>query len=126
MAARTTRAKRRKRVVIADNDSEWIALVSLDLELEGHDVVARCSSGQQALEACVSLSPDVLVVDHRMPPGLSGLSVAQLVTEQHPDIAVIVFTNYEDPALAQAVTDAGALYVLKSSLRALRHAVAQA
>lgn len=115
-----------KRVVIADNDDEWLALIALDLKLEGHDVVAAVGTGAAALVSCEELRPDVLVVDHRMPPGPHGLSVAQTLRVTQPELAIIVFSNYEDPVLQRAVDEAGARFVLKTNLRALRRAVSDA
>jgi CheY-like chemotaxis protein len=112
-----------KRIVIADNDDEWLSLIALDLQLEGHDIVGTATSGDDALTVCHALLPDVLVVDHRMPPGRTGLSVASTLREDLPDIAVILFSNYEDPALMHAAVDAGARFVLKTNLRELRRAV---
>jgi CheY-like chemotaxis protein len=112
-----------KRIVIADNDDEWLGLIALDLRLEGHEVVGTATCGDDALTACHELRPDVLVVDHRMPPGRTGLSVADTVRDDLPDIVVILFTNYEDPALIRAAGDAGARFVLKTNLRELRRAV---
>jgi two-component system response regulator DesR len=113
----------RKRIVVADNDPAWLDLIVLDLELEGHEVVAQAYSGADALAACEAEVPDVLVVDHRMPPGPHGLEVAQTVRASHPGVTVVVFTNYEDPALRRAVEACGARFVLKTNLRALREMV---
>jgi CheY-like chemotaxis protein len=115
-----------KRVVIADNDDEWLSLIALDLKLEGHDVVAAVATGAAALASCGELRPDVLVVDHRMPPGPHGLAVAQALQTTQPELAIIVFSNYEDPALQRAVDEAGARFILKTNLRALRRAVSDA
>jgi CheY-like chemotaxis protein len=113
----------RRRIVVADNDPAWLGLIVLDLELEGHEVVGQAHSGADALASCAAELPDVLVVDHRMPPGPHGLEVAQTVRAMHPEINVVVFTNYEDPALRRAVELCGARFVLKTNLRALREMV---
>jgi CheY-like chemotaxis protein len=112
-----------KRIVIADNDDEWLGLIALDLQLEGHEVVGTATTGDDALTVCRELLPDVVVLDHRMPPGRTGLSVADTLRDDLPDIAVIMFSNYEDPALIRAAGEAGARFVLKTNLRELRRAV---
>lgn len=111
------------RVVVADNDPDALDLVLTDLRLEGHDIVGSCLDGTTAIELCERLRPDVAVIDHRMPPGPHGLEVAQRLQVEAPDVRVIVFTNYQDRALIDAVRESGATYLPKGNLRLLRQAV---
>jgi CheY-like chemotaxis protein len=111
------------RVVVVDNDASALELVVTDLTLEGHDVVGTCLDGATALELCRDLHPDVAVIDHRMPPGPHGLEVAQRLATDAPDVRIIVFTNYQDADLVAQIRDAGATYLPKGNLRALRRAV---
>lgn len=115
-----------RRIVVADNDAEWRDLVALDLTLEGHRVVGEASSGEEAIELCQATDPEVLVVDHRMPPGMDGATVASRVRELRPGLPVIVFSNQDDPVVIAAAEAAGARFVLKTNLRALRQAVLDA
>jgi DNA-binding NarL/FixJ family response regulator len=112
-------------VVVADNDPGALELVVTDLSLEGYDIVGACDDGQTALELCVRLRPDVAVLDHRMPPGPHGLEVARQLAIDAPGVRVIVFTNYQDRDLVEQVRAAGATYLPKGNLRALRRAVAE-
>jgi two-component system response regulator AlgR len=112
-----------KKVVIADNDAGWRELIRTDLGLEGYNVVAVCASGEEALDACRQHRPDVLVVDERMPPGINGVEVARRLRVSQPGITVVVFTNYDEEEAAKAAADAGAVFVLKGNLRALRAAL---
>jgi len=114
------------RIVIADNDPAALELVVTDLTLEGHEVVGTSLDGAGALAACAAHAPDVLVVDHRMPPGPHGLEVAQRMGREHPEVGVVVFTNYQDRELVEGIAAAGAVYVPKGSLRRLRRAVLDA
>jgi DNA-binding NarL/FixJ family response regulator len=111
-------------VVIADNDPDALELVCTDLRLEGHDVVGCADDGEGALALCRALSPDVLVVDYRMPPGLNGAEVARRMRKDTPGVRVVVFTNYDTPEVAQAVRRAGARLIRKGELHELRRAVA--
>ncbi len=111
------------RIVVADNDPDALDLVVTDLRLEGHDIVGRCLDGTSTIAACLAERPDVVVVDHRMPPGPHGLEVAQRLAVEAPGIRVIVYTNYQDLELVDAVRACGATYVPKGSLRALRQAL---
>jgi two-component system response regulator AlgR len=112
-----------KRVVIADNDPEWVELIRTDLSLEGHLVLATCQSGEEAVEACSQHRPDVLVVDEKMPPGINGVEVARRVRAADPSIQVVIFTNFDEEEIIKGAVDAGAVFVLKGNLRALRAAL---
>jgi DNA-binding NarL/FixJ family response regulator len=112
------------RVVVADNDPGALDLVITDLGLEGHQIVGRCVDGATAIDLCLAERPDVAVIDHRMPPGPHGLEVAQVLAREAPEIRVLVFTNYQDRTLIDAVRAAGATYLPKGNLRLLRRAVA--
>ena len=114
------------RVVVADNDPAALDLVVTDLALEGHEVVAAVLDGGAAIEACQAHRPDVVVLDHRMPPGPHGLEVAQRLAAEQPEVGVVVFTNYQDRALIEGIAAAGALYIPKGSLRRLRRGVLEA
>lgn len=113
-----------KRVVVVDNDADALELVVLDLRLEGHDIVGTALDGATALDLVDSLAPDVLVVDHRMPPGPSGLEVAEIVRRDHPDVDVVLYTNYRSADIEARTASAGAIFVPKGNLRTLRRAVA--
>jgi two-component system NarL family response regulator len=115
----------RLRVVVADNDQDALDLVTIDLGLEGHDVVGTALDGAHAVELCRSLHPDVLVVDLKMPPGPDGIAVARQLRGQ-PGLSVVLYTNYRNAGVAEAAEAAGATYLLKGDLRALRRAVAAA
>ena len=110
-------------MVVVDNDPDALELVLTDLRLEGHDIVGSGFDGTTAIELCERLRPDVAVIDHRMPPGPHGREVAEVLSVRAPEVRVIVFTNYQDRELVDAVRACGATYVPKGSLRSLRRAV---
>jgi two-component system response regulator AlgR len=94
-------------------------------ELSDCEVIGEAANGNEALNACASLKPDVVLLDVRM-PGLWGVEVAQhLATLDHAP-AVIFTTAYGDHAIE--AFDAQAIgYLLKpirkeKLARALKHA----
>jgi DNA-binding NtrC family response regulator len=114
------------RLVIADNDSEALDLLVIDLKLEGHEVVGTAFGGDGALELCRRLNPDALVVDFRMPPGMNGVQTAAAVHDEQPDVRVILYTNYVNAVVAKGARNAGAILIEKGNLRALRRALVDA
>src|SRR4051794_4683508 len=79
------------RVLIADNDPDALDLAVLDLRLEGHTVLGA-HGGDAALASIRDFRPDVVVLDHRMPPGPSGLAVARILRSTHPHLRLVLHT----------------------------------
>ena len=108
------------RVLLADNDPEWLELLAFDLDCEGHEVVATVRDGDAALERAGNGDIDIVVVDYRMPPGPDGLAVTRELRRRHPHLRVVMFSNYDDATLIQEVEKLGASFVLKPAIRTLR------
>ncbi len=64
-----------KRILIADDESHILNVVSLKLSNAGYTVVTA-SDGQEALEMAFANRPDLLITDYHMPQ-LSGLELCQ-------------------------------------------------
>ena len=110
-------------VVVADNDPDALDLALTDLRLEGHDVHGAADAA--AAEALVeSLSPDVVVLDHRMPPGDTGLELAERLVARHPDLRIVIYSNYQRWELREQAARLGVRFLAKGNLHALRSAVA--
>lgn len=112
------------RIVVVDNDPDALELVVLDLSLEGFDIVGTALDGIEALALVADLEPDVLVIDHRMPPGPNGIDVAARVRREHPATTVILYSNYQSADLLDRARALGVRFVPKGNLRTLRRAVA--
>ena len=112
-------------MLVADNDSEALGLAVLDLELEGH-TVSGVPGGEQVLAVLDDFAPDVVVLDHRMPPGPTGIEVARLLRQQRPDLRLVIYSNYQDVALLQQAAAIGVPFLPKGNLLTLRAAVGAA
>jgi DNA-binding NarL/FixJ family response regulator len=84
------------------------------LESEGDiEVVGESGLAQEAARRIPALRPDVAVLDGRLPDG-SGIDVCRDVRSQHPEIAALILTSYDDDeALFSAIMAGAAGYVLK-------------
>lgn len=100
------------RVLIVDDEPLARSRLSrLLAQLPGYQVVAEAENGQQALQLCAQLNPDLVFLDIEM-PGADGLSVAAELSHNQPPPAVIFVTAHPQHALAAyQVTPAG--YLLK-------------
>lgn len=105
------------RLLIAD-DHEVVrtGLVSLvaDTEIE---VVARATTGEEAVTLAIEHKPDVILLDIRMPDG-NGLSVIERLQRELPRVPVVILTTYDNPTyIARAVALGAKGYLLKGSSR---------
>lgn len=86
----------RKRILVADDEPDVLALVSLHLQRAGFEVL-KASDGEQAWRLACEEEPALVVLDLMM-PGLSGLEVARLLkqTPQTARIPVLMLTARAD------------------------------
>lgn len=68
----------------------------------GHDVVAKVGTAEELLTAVDDLKPEVVIVDIRMPPTFTdeGLVAAVSLRRSHPDIGVLVFSQWVETRYA--------------------------
>ena len=73
------------------------------------DVVASCADLPSLLKAVETGSPDVVVTDIRMPPSQTdeGIQAATLLRRTHPEVGVIVLSQYADPSYALTLLELG-------------------
>jgi CheY-like chemotaxis protein len=111
------------RVLVVDNDPDALDLVVTDLELEGVEVVATATSGDDAIDACRDHRPDAVVLDVRMPPGIDGVEVAKRLRAGAPGTHVVLYTNHFTAHVLGNARALGVPVVRKGNLRALRRAL---
>jgi DNA-binding NarL/FixJ family response regulator len=110
------------RVVIADDDALLREGIASLLEAAGHRVVGRARDARDLLVKVRSYSPDIAIVDVRMPPGNAddGLVAATEIRRTHPDVSVLVLSQHLEPAyMLELVGDdaSGVGYLLKDRVR---------
>lgn len=109
-----------RRVLVADNDPDALDLVVSDLTLSGHEIVAACLDGSEVVGIVAGGGVDVVVLDHRMPPGPPGMDVAEELARSHPGLPIIVYSNYQDLDLRRRARAAGVTFLAKGNIRRLR------
>jgi len=99
---------------VDDNDGFRESLAAL-LHGEDLDVVGQAGSGDEALALAAIVSPDVVLMDVRM-PGMDGIETTRRLKDQHPSIGVVALTGMEEQRAVRDMLVAGASgYVLKDS-----------
>ncbi len=79
------------------------------------DVVGQAASGEESVELCRELVPDVVLMDLVM-PGIGGMEATRRIMRLEEDIRVVILTGYSEEPFPQQALKAGACgYVTKSS-----------
>jgi DNA-binding NarL/FixJ family response regulator/class 3 adenylate cyclase len=108
----------RLRVSLADDSVLLREGIARLLDEAGFEVVSQSGTADDLLLKVRSYSPDVAVVDIRMPPTQTdeGLRAAQIIREGHPEVGVLVLSQHVEPAYAMellAESAEGVGYLLK-------------
>ena len=104
------------RVVLADD--EQLLRVGFRMILDAHDdfeVVAEAANGREAIAAANDHTPDVIVMDVRMPE-VDGIAATETITREHENIRVLILTTFDLDEYAFAGLRAGASgFLLKNA-----------
>ncbi len=101
-----------KALLIDDHALFRAGLESL-LERRGIEIVASVGSGEDAIRLIRKTTPDVILLDLRMPK-ISGLDVLKTLSDQKPGIPVVMLTtSSEEQDLAAALRKGARGYLMK-------------
>ena len=106
------------RVVLAEDSVLLREGVARLLEDQGFEIVAQTGTADDLMLKVRSYSPNVVIVDIRMPPTQTdeGLRAAQEIKETYPEVGVLVLSQYVEPTYAMellAESAEGVGYLLK-------------
>jgi CheY-like chemotaxis protein len=80
-------------VLIADDDEDYVSLMSIILSSEGYTV--DCAyNGSDAVNKAINGRYDAVLSDYIM-PGIKGDEVAQRIRSINPNISIILMTGYK-------------------------------
>lgn len=101
--------------VLAVDDQAYFRGVMRDVieATDGFELVGEAASGEAAIEVVERLSPNLVILDKRM-PGIGGIEACRVLTETHPEI-VLLITSVEEPH-ATAFADCRATFIRKTQL----------
>lgn len=107
--------KRKKNILMVDDDPFLLALYSKTLEREGYNILT-VNDGVAALARISEAQPDLVVLD-LMLPQLDGMSVLGKIRadERHNDLPVLILSNSYLPEVAKGAMAAGATAGLRKS-----------
>jgi DNA-binding NarL/FixJ family response regulator len=104
------------RVLVADDHpivrSGIVALLQTAADVE---VVGEASTGLEAVELARSVTPDVVLMDLRM-PGIDGDEATARILAEQPGVRVLILTTYEsDDSILTAIGAGASGYLLKAA-----------
>jgi DNA-binding NarL/FixJ family response regulator len=97
------------RVVLADDAALLREGLARMLAEAGVEVEAQAGTAEELLDEVDRLTPDVAIVDIRMPPTMSneGLVAAEQIAERHPGVGVLLLSHYVEPSYALRLLNDG-------------------
>lgn len=95
-------------VFTVDDDDDVRILVRTVFRVASPEmtVCGEAASGESAIALLAAIPADVVVLDQSM-PGISGVTTARLLRDQHPDVRIILFTAHLTPELERDAIAAG-------------------
>lgn len=105
------------RVLVVDDhrhvhDAVELALASVDEFV----VVGHGSNGEEALQLCETLQPQVILMDVVM-TGMNGIEATQRIHQQYPEIMILALSSYDDDTSIREMLSKGAVgYIPKDTI----------
>ncbi len=103
--AQTAHSRKRRRVLLVDDNHDNAKTLALLLEAEGHEI-ALAHSGPDAIQMAGHFHPDTALLDIGL-PGMSGYELAGRLREGHPDLLLIAVSGYSQTSHREQSKHAG-------------------
>lgn len=117
---------KRWRILIADDHPVYRKGLRTILEtVDDMEIVGEAANGEEAISLCGKTSPDVILMDIRM-PGVNGVDAARRIKRDYPGVQIVFLTMHQDDVSVINAMKTGARgYFLKDAdkdeiLRAIR------
>ena len=109
-------AQEPSRIVVCDDHPLFRSAISHTLEAQpGIEVVAEAADGQEALELCRRLRPELVLMDLVMPV-MDGIEATSAIRKELPETEVVALTSVLEDASVSGAVKAGAIgYLLKTT-----------
>jgi NarL family two-component system response regulator LiaR len=101
-------------VLVDDHAVVRSGLGAVLMSLDDIILAGEASNGEEAIEKCQQLKPDVVLMDLMMPV-MDGVAATSVIHERFPDIRIIALTSFNEQELIEGALKAGAMsYLLKT------------
>jgi two-component system response regulator NreC len=107
----------RIRILVADDHALVREGITAILRLhEDMEVAGEAADGKEAIQKAMKLRPDIVLMDIAM-PGLGGLEATIEIKKTHPEIKILVLSQYDDKEYVNRLLTAGVSgYILKHAV----------
>lgn len=96
------------RVLVVDDQAPFrVAAKAVVRATPGFEVVGEAKSGEEAVEVASDVSPQLVLMDINM-EGIGGIEATRQITEQHPEIRVVLLSTYDAEDLPDDARHCGA------------------
>jgi len=99
-------------LIVDDHDAVRMGLTIFLDTCDDLKVVGEAKNGQEAVQLCEALQPDVILMDLSMPI-MDGVTATRLIAERYPHIAIVILTNSTSAHRAGEALEAGASLVMR-------------
>jgi NarL family two-component system response regulator LiaR len=101
-------------MIVDDHAVVRSGLAAFLLAFDDLELVGEASGGEEAVDLCPQVQPDVVLMDLVMPK-MDGATATRAIRERCPEVQVIALTSFKEEELVQGVLQAGAIsYLLKN------------
>jgi len=97
----------KKKILVVDDQYGIRVLLYEVFGKEGYDTF-QAANGKQALEIVVNESPDLVILDMKI-PGMDGLEILKEIKKINKEIKVIMMTAYGELDMIKEATELGAI-----------------
>ncbi|MCX5712147.1 MAG: response regulator [Candidatus Omnitrophica bacterium] len=103
-----------KKVLIVDDEPDFLSLFSLRLEANGFKVITA-KNGIEALERVEKERPDAVLLDVMLPPGIDGLEVLKRIRKKDKKLPVFMISAYSTDEMFKKAEKFGSFgYIVKT------------
>ena len=106
------------KILLVDDQILFINSLKTVLETKGKEieVIGVCYNGEEAIDFCRHHSPDMILMDVKMPV-IDGVKAAKSITESQPLIKIVMLTTFDEDEYVKEALNVGAKgYLLKDML----------
>jgi response regulator NasT len=100
------------RIAVADDEQDMRDYYRTILPILGHEVVAACGDGEELVERCRTLQPDLVIADIKM-PGTDGIEASSRIERERPVPIILVSAFHDADLIDRAETDHVLAYLVK-------------
>ena len=111
-------------ILLVDDQADVRFMLSLFLEDEGIEF-DEATSGEEALERHRERNYDLILLDQRMPPGMSGIEVAERLRDEGSETPIVLYSAFLDPQVEARALELGLRIVDKGEPDRLVEAIKQ-